>query len=165
MSESLHIRIPDDQLADIEHVDRSTWIRDVLAAVQVAHQQGLSIDRLAEHATIITGFSKELEPAQRDITAATCALKDIREVVTDLSRTIAIERAADRFMHEQILRMAVRGAYAATGIAIKTGVSDSRKELSDAADDAFRDGIEFVRNGMKQARNDLAQTLALGAKS
>lgn len=174
MPESLHIRIPDDQLAGIDrlaaerHVYRSTWVRDAIAAVQVAHQQGLSIDRLAEHATIITGLSKDLAPVQRNLDVATRALKDIRDVVTDLSKTIAIERAADRFMNEQILRIAVRAAHAAITLASNRGFDDKEdvfKLLCDEADDSFREGVEFVEKGMKQARDDMAQTLALGATS
>ena len=148
-----------DKTAAARGITRSDWMRE-------AAQITLELEDLGtKQALNLIKKAGEIERLSQSIAETRSICDDLKEAIADLSRTIAIERAADRFMHEQILRMAVRGAFAAMGIATKTGVSDSRKELSDAADDAFREGIEFVSNGMKQARDDMAQTLVMGPTS
>jgi len=140
----------------------STYARNA-SLTAVEHDKTLqnhSFD-LAEMIKEAARLTKEVDNV-RAITAA------LAETIKELSTSIAVERAANRVLHEQTLRMAVRAAHAALNIASNRGFEDNDdifQLLGKEADDSFQKGLVYVENGMMKAREEMEQTLRLGVRA
>ncbi|MGI9485986.1 MAG: plasmid mobilization protein, partial [Geminicoccaceae bacterium] len=97
---------------------KAEWLRNA-ALTALAMETSTSRDLLS-----FVDLSNQVRDLHTNLGQIATISNKIKQGIGDLSRTIAIERAADRFMNEQILRIAVRAAHAAMTVASNRGFDD-----------------------------------------
>ena len=139
---------------------RSDWLREAVDVAINAERDGAKL----------TDISKRLDAMETGIKEALKTANESLNANQNLSNRIDVERAADRAVNQQIYRMAFRAAY----LLVKQ-ISDEAPEgqrgdlglaLCDEADDlCYDDGYARLEQVMRDAREDLRQSIERGGTS
>ncbi len=141
-------------------VKRSDWLREVIANALAAENQA------ADNALTILDMTKRFSALERDIRA----IKESLHELGRLSNSLAVERAADRAVAQQIYRMTFRAAY----LVVKQFTDEVSEEQRDdlgmglcaEADDLCHEiGLTRLEREMREAREELRQSLERGGTS
>lgn len=147
-----------DAMAERRGMTRSDWLRHVVMNAIAAETQAV------DQALTFVDISKRLKVLEKDLSDSRRIGDRVLGSLTDLSNTLAVERAADRAVARQIYRMALRAAW----LGIKSFRDNASEEerhglggsLCDQADEVY-EGIGLTRldDEMREARAQIQQNI------
>ena len=147
-------------LVERRGVSKADWIRKAVC-------DGLDAEMSAgtDHRSI----REAIRDLQRNVDQILQSTKAISEHVNELAQTAAMERAADRVMQQQSLRMIVRSLWILMGLA-KVDTEDEDQDgftsrLEADADRQYEKGLRRIEGWMREAREDCRATLTKGMPS
>lgn len=115
-------------------------------------------------------MAKQLKTVEKSVSEIHSAGDRALDAIHDVSKTLAVERAADRAVAQQVYRMALRAAY----LGIKGYTDDVSEELHhevgmklcEQADQVYHDvGLPRLEDEMKKAREELRCSIERGGVS
>ncbi|MGI9486111.1 MAG: hypothetical protein ACR2RF_09595 [Geminicoccaceae bacterium] len=139
-------------------ISRSDWLRQ--AALDALEAEAQTPDQTAT----LSKAAKRLESLERSMCEIQRAFDENSNAIKELTRALAIERAADRAVAQQIYRMALRGSLLCVKI-IADGVPEDERaglgaQLSRQADDVYEEaGLARLDQVMRDAREEVRQSI------
>ena len=139
-------------------ITRSDWLREAVEAAIKAETDGKG------EAAIVASLGERMAALEGDLSQARKIADDNLLLVKELSKAVAIERAADRAVAQQVYRMAFRAAY----LVVKQFTDEVPEEQRDdlgadlcaESDELYSDlGLARLDQVMRDAREELRQSI------
>ena len=151
-------------LAQKSGCSQSEWKR---RAITAALDQ---VDTTDEEAEQLADMANRLANIEKGVNQLRASGSQILKAADDFSRQLAVERAADRAVTQQVYRVALRAAYVSVKDLVSTVPAEDRDEcftqLCDEADAIYQDdGLARLEQVMRDAREELRQSIERGGAS
>ena len=153
-----------DATAEQRGMTRSDWLRQAIeTAIEVEN-------KAADQAPTFVSMDKRMANLEADMRETLKNANKNLKAIEDLSNLLAVERAADRAVAQQVYRMALRSSLLCTKIIVNSLSEEDRdgmgKVLSSQADEIYNsEGLARLDQVMRDAREDLRQSIERGGTS